>query len=213
MFTTFFATTLIVGMSCALAIPPAISSRAAGDQAAVQLLQIAPTSGTCDGAAYPTECATNVQAAPFLIQAMSDYGITSPPEIAAVLALIAYESGDFKFNTNHFPTPGNPGQGTRAMMMPNFVTEYAQSIPALKDKVVTGTTADQLNANRALVLPDEYTWAAAPWYLTTKCSEVRTQIQTGGEAGFSAYMKCLGVDAGSDRLAYWNRASAAFGLA
>lgn len=85
--------------------------RAAAKTAVDQLLELAPTSNTCDGAAHPDECATNVQAAPYLIDAMSKYKIFSVPEIAAVLSLIVLESGDFKFNRNYFPEPGQPGQG------------------------------------------------------------------------------------------------------
>lgn len=96
---------------------------------------------------------------------------------------------------------------------------YAQSIPALKDKVAAITTAttvaglsdDKLNAIRALVLPDEYSWASGAWFLTSQCASQRTAIQAGGDAGFAAYMGCVGTPVTDDRKAYFTRAVAAFG--
>ncbi|KAH8820424.1 hypothetical protein F5884DRAFT_627030, partial [Xylogone sp. PMI_703] len=211
----------------AAAIPPVtfsierdskLSPRAAGDSAASQILAIAPTSGSCDGAPAPDECATADQAAPYLINAMATYKITSPSEIAAVLSLIAYETDDFKYNINHFP--GNPGQGTRNMQMASYNLMYALSIPQLQHSVASITTtgstsglsSDQLNDIRALVLPDQYSWASAAWFLTTQCQNARPALQAGGQAGFEAYMSCVGTSVTDDRLAYWTRAQAAFGL-
>lgn len=217
MLSNVLTTTLLAGLACAAALPsPRVLSRAT--QAADIILQIAPTSNTCDNAPAAGECATNVQAAPYLISAMTQYGIYSVPEIAAILALISYESGEFKYNTNHYP--GRAGQGTRNMMMPNYVLLYAKSIPALATPLaaittsdsITGLSDDQLNAIRALVLPDAYTWGSGAWFLTTQCASARPALQAGGEAGFAAYMSCLGVTATSDRLAYWTRANTAFGL-
>jgi hypothetical protein len=150
---------------------------------------------------------------------MSSYGVRSAPEIAALLSLIAYETDDFKYNINHYP--GNPGQGTRNMQMANFNLEYALSIPALVGQVqaittqtttTSGLSDDQLNAIRALVLPDQYTWASAAWFYTTKCVSIRSQVQAGGQTGYEAYLGCVGTTATSDRLAYWTRANTAFGL-
>ncbi|KAN0110275.1 hypothetical protein V8E51_006662 [Hyaloscypha variabilis] len=217
---------LFLGVTVSASAIPApsfspLSSRQAGTSAASMLLVIAPTSGSCGDAPAAGECATNVDAAPYLIKAMTDYGITSPPEIAAVLSLIAYESGDFKYNINHYPAPGRPGQGTRNMQMPNYNLMYAQSIPALASQLSTITTAtstsglsdDQLNAIRALVLPDEYSFASGAWFLTTQCVSARPAIQAGGQAGYAAYLSCVGTSATADRLAYWTRANTALGIA
>ena len=103
--------------------------------------------------------------------------------------------------------------------MPNFNLMYAKSIPALKDKLNAITTAsttsglsdDQLNAIRALVLPDEYSWASGAWFLTSQCASARPAIQAGGDAGFAAYMGCVGSPVTPERKAYWDKASAALG--
>ncbi|KAG0648174.1 hypothetical protein D0Z07_5849 [Hyphodiscus hymeniophilus] len=215
---------VLASLGCAATLPIAsftnIHNRQAGSSAATQLLQIAPTSNTCSGAAFPSECATADQAAPYLISAMSTHGITCPPEIAALLSLITYETGDFKYAINHYPAPGRPGQGTRNMQMSNYNLLYARSIPALAPSLAAITTAestdglsdDELNAVRALVLPDEYAWASAAWFLKTQCASVRPQLQAGGQAGFAAYLGCVGTSATSDRLAYWTRANTAMGI-
>ncbi|TVY73516.1 hypothetical protein LSUE1_G003786 [Lachnellula suecica] len=213
-----FIIALLSSLACASAIPKTSKIFSREAQAADMIAAIAPTSNTCSGATAPTECETNTQAAPFLISAMAQYSITNPNEIAGILALIAFESGDFKYNTNHFPAPGRPGQGTRNMQMANFNLMYAKSIPALSTKLsaittassTTGLSDDELNAIRALVLPDEYAWGSAAWFLTTQCASARPALQAGGDAGFNAYMQCVtGAAATSDRLAYWTRATKA----
>ncbi|KUJ08552.1 uncharacterized protein LY89DRAFT_690986 [Mollisia scopiformis] len=199
-----------------------ISTRDSAVTAAAALLQIAPTSGSCSGAPAAGECATNVQAAPYLISAMQQYSIYNLHEVAAVLSVIAYESGEFKYNINHYP--GTPGQGTRNMQMASFNLMYAKSIPALATSLSAITTADstsglstdQVNAIRVLVLPDEYTWASGAWFYSTQCSSsVKSAVQAGGQAGWDAYLGCIGATDSSEssaRLAYWTRANTAFGL-
>ncbi|CAL3966934.1 unnamed protein product [Diplocarpon coronariae] len=191
---------MLAGAACAAGTPRA----ALGSD---QLLAIAPASRTCAGAPVPAECRTNVQAAPFLAAAMAAYHVDAAAEIAAVLSVVAFETGDFKYNTN--VDPGRPGQGTRNMQLASSNLRYAASIPDLAAELRAITTAastdglsnDTLNAIRALVLPDEYAWASP---------RVRAALQAGGQAGFEAYMGCLGVTATPDRLAYWTRATAVF---
>jgi hypothetical protein len=202
-----------------------LTSRAAGSQAVDQILAIAPASKSCSATTKPDECATAEQAAPFLIKAFQDYQIYNSNEIAAVLSLIAFESVDFSFNTNQ--SPGRPGQGTRNMQMPEFNMLYARSISALAPKVDAITTAktveefkaanldnDKLNAIRALVLPNEYSFASAMWFLTTQpqCVAARPKIQAGGDAALDAYMACVGVTADADRKAKFALAKTALGL-
>jgi len=105
------------------------------------------------------------------------------------------------------------------MQMASFNLMYARSIPELAGKLnaittatsTTGLSDDQLNAVRALVMTDEYAWASGAWFLTSQCANVRSAIQAGGDAGFSAYMGCIGTSVTPDRLAYWTRANEAFG--
>ena len=77
---------------------------------AEQIETIAPTSNSCDNPPAVGECATAAQAAPNIAKSFDTYSITSRAEQAAVIGLMAFESGDFKYNKNHFP--GVPGQGS-----------------------------------------------------------------------------------------------------
>lgn len=73
---------------------------------------IMPSSTSCSGRG--DECTTATDAAPYLIDSMAEYGIGSAVEMAGILALIAYESGEmqYKKNTNQ---AANPGRGTANM--------------------------------------------------------------------------------------------------
>jgi hypothetical protein len=196
--------------------PPASSGGGSSDFSAQELLAISPATKDCSGA-DPKECATADTAAPFIAEAFAKYKINAPNEKAAVLSNMLFESGDFKFNINHNPAPGRPGQGTRNMMMPNFVYEYAASIPELADqlkKAAPGiTSGDQLtnasddvkNAVRALVLPNKYSFASGAWFYATKCTDAQKKgLQAPGD-GVSAFVEfaanCVhvGSEVGDDR--------------
>ncbi|KAI1137890.1 hypothetical protein F5Y05DRAFT_65169 [Hypoxylon sp. FL0543] len=182
-----------------------------GISAAAIVAQISPNSKTCDGSA---ECRTADQVGPLLADAMVKYGVYSPGQIAGIIALTAYESVDYKYK--HNVSPGRPGQGTSNMQQFPFNLEYAKSIPELADKVNgvdQNVPDDKKNEVLALVTPDEYNFGSGPWYFTKHCStDVQNALKAGTDAGFQAYMGCVGVVAGEDRLAYWDRAKTAFGL-
>jgi hypothetical protein len=208
--------TLTAGASV---IPTKSHLRAAGDQAAAQILQIVPGAESCANAPAAGECGTAAQAAPYLIQAMLQYQIYHPAEMGALISLMGFETADFKYNVNHYP--GRPGQGTRNMQMPNFNLMYAASIPAVADKLKAITTAstadglstDQLNSMLDLVKVDEYTWASAAWFYSTQCSAaVKAELQKGTDAGWVGYLGCVGVAESAERTAYWTRAKTAFGF-
>lgn len=74
---------------------------------------IMPKSTSCEGADFPNECRTAEQAAPFVAEALIPF---SNAEKAALLALMGYESVDFRYK--HNVSPGVEGQGTANMMMP-----------------------------------------------------------------------------------------------
>lgn len=175
-----------------------------------QILSIAPTSSTCAGAPKLNECRTADQAAAVISSLFNTYGITSPGEMAALVSLMAFESGEFKYNVNYYP--GNPGQGTRNMQSATFNLQYAQSIPALSSSlqaVVGNSNAvrDLLTAN------DVLDFGSAVWFLLTICTEAtRAALQSQGLAGWQSYTSnCIGTAPTADREAYWQRAAQAFG--
>jgi len=191
-----------------LAASSPLFKRAGTDSAASIILKIMPHSASCDPS--NTECRTADQAAPYLINAFSNYKVYTYGEMAAMLALIALESVEMQYKHN---LAGNPGQGTSNMQMATFNAAYAISIPALAPCVAkAGGDPNQI---LACVTPDEYNFGSAPWYYTTKCSQdVRSKLQdnTQLEAGWAAYLQCVGTADTSQRDAYWKAAKAAFGL-
>jgi len=147
-----------------------------------QLLDIAPGSKTCDGPNTENECGTADTALPNINAAFSKYSISTIGEAAAILSIMAFESVDFKFNRNQFP--GNPGQGTKAMLMPNFIIEYAQSLSISTDDIQPGLNAGNIgnqdkeirNKVLDLVLSDDKTYGSAAWYYSAKCDDT---VKTG----------------------------------
>ncbi|KAI9040937.1 uncharacterized protein KD926_007611 [Aspergillus affinis] len=176
---------------------------------AQQIEAIAPTSNTCDGAPIPEECATSEQAALNIAKSFETYEVTSPAEQAAVIGLMAFESGDFKYNHNQ----GNPGQGTRNMQSPAFNAQYAASLTSIADQAVA-LAADPVGLLNLLVGDETIDFGSGAWFLTTQCTpDVRTQLQTGSAAGWAAFVSgCVGTDASGDRQAYWQRAAEALGV-
>ncbi|KAI9831416.1 MAG: hypothetical protein M1826_003589 [Phylliscum demangeonii] len=182
-----------------------------------ELLAIAPTAHTCDGAPFADECRTAAQAAPWINAGLAQYNLTSAGEMAAVVSLMAYESGDFKYQKNHFPAPGRPGQGTRNMQSAAYNVRYARSIPDLRAPLsaivpdpaavdISSLSAASLNAIRQLVLQtDRDDFASAAWFLATQCpAAVREGVRSQGQAGWEAYLtQCIGTTVTDDRRASW----------
>ncbi|KAH8431281.1 uncharacterized protein LDX57_008943 [Aspergillus melleus] len=178
---------------------------------AQQIEAIAPTSNTCDGAPNPDECATSEQAALNIAKSFETYEVTSPAEQAAVIGLMAFESGDFKYNRNHYP--GVPGQGTRNMQSPAFNAQYAASLSGIADQAVS-LAADPAGLLDLLLEDEAKDFGSGAWFLTSQCTpDVRTQLQSGSVDGWASFISgCVGTEASGDRQAYWQRAVEALGV-
>jgi hypothetical protein len=181
----------------------AVSAPVTGPLTADIITAIAPNSASCASAAFADECRTAAQAAPHINDSFNKYGITSTAEQAAVLSIMLYESSSFQYNKNHYPEPGRPGQGTRNMQSPALNLEYAQSLLAA-DKVAQANQAGPA-AVLELVSGDDYSFGSAAWFLTTQCTmNVRSELQTGSKAGWSAYLtQCVGTTDTEDRDTIW----------
>ena len=172
-----------------------------GEVTAAQILAIAPQSA-CNNANFPDECSTSEIAAGRLNEAFATYGLTTLGQKAAMIAYGAFESSGFAFNRNHYP--GRPGQGTKTMFMFPQVYKFALSIPELKPQVITlspgGVEAtvtfdnyenifspDAQQKIRELVLPDQYTFRSAPWFLTAECA-ASVQGLNNGVQGWTDFM-------------------------
>ncbi|KAH6966960.1 heme peroxidase [Fusarium venenatum] len=154
--------------------------------------------------------------APFLINAFKDYDIYDPKMMAAVLALMAFESGDFQYKRNQ--VPGRPGQGTANMQMANFNLLYAKAIPELAPKFegvdsVEGMSDDDLNKLLDAVTVDKYNFASGAWFLATQCKQdVKDAFKKDADEGFKVYIEeCVGTEV-EPRLEVFGVAKEAFGL-
>ena len=208
--------TLALPAAAVLQLATVTAAAAAPPTKAADIIKIiAPGSVSCP--ATEPDCRTADQAADHLISGMSAYKLCTVNEIAAVLALMAFESVDFRYKHNVYP--GRPGQGTANMQMANYNLLYAKSLDGVKEKVadvksVDGLAPDKLNYILSLVTPDEHNFASGPWFLTTQCpTSVRDALKKNIDSGFEAYMGCVGVSVTEERKAYLTRAKKAFGLA
>ena len=98
-------------------------------------------------------------------------------------------------------------------MSADFIKQYAASFPELKDGLAAAGT--DLIKILDLVTPDKYNFGSGAWYYHTICdTATKEALRQGTEAGWAAYSKCVGVPADDEgRVAYWNTAKKAFGLA
>ena len=99
------------------------------------------------------------------------------------------------------------------MQSPTYNSKYAADIPALAGKL-SSVSGDPTGVLDLLLADEEYDFGSGAWFLTTQCSaSVRAQLQTGSEAGWTAYItSCVGTDANDNRKAYWTRAIQALGV-
>jgi hypothetical protein len=166
---------------------------------------IMPSSGSCSGAEFPDECATAEHAAPFVAHGWTTYNINSRGAQAATLALMAYESGEFKFNQAHFPP--TPGKGTRNMQSPTFNVKYAAAVFG------SSSSSDPITALNSM-LPDQYSFASASWFLAMQCPTVLRQFASDPDGAWTEYLgsSCIDTTDNSQRDAYWVSAKAALGV-
>ncbi len=174
---------------------------------AAQVLAVAPTSGSCEGAPAAGQCRTAEQAAPMILNSFRAYGITSPNEMAAILSTIAFESGDFKYD---LPTNGEAGKGTRNMQSAAFNLKFAMSIPGLGDK---SSSVNPSGILEVLTANDAYSFGSAAWFESTQCGPTtRSGLAGGSLAGWQTYITgCLRATPSTERQVYWQRAVHALG--
>jgi len=178
-----------------------------GDLTTAQVLAAAPQSSGCTSSGG--ECTSAEEATPLINNAFESYGMKTLGQKAALLATMTFESSDFLYNTEQSTGPGKAGQGTKAMLPFQNLYKYAVAIPALQDQVnglMGSVTAEQItdstptddvkNAVRALVLPNDYTFGAAPWFLSNVCGTTATTLSSDAANGFANYAGADCLDAG-----------------
>lgn len=182
----------------------AASTGAVSDTDVKIVLAAAPKSNTCDGAPEAGQCATAQDAAPKIIAALETYKMTTPGEQAGLLAWMAFESGDFKYNIAKFNNPP-AGKGSRCMMSPDFNAEYAKTV---------GDNEADPGAMLKKLIADGHEWDACAWYYSAKCDDtVKKGAQAGTLAGHLAFLKdCVNTEVTDARKTYWTNTAKAFGL-
>ncbi|KAK4507733.1 hypothetical protein PRZ48_001468 [Zasmidium cellare] len=182
-----------------------------GTITAQNLIDLAPSTATCDTTAqFGDECRTASIAAPAIAQSFTDYTVTSFGAQAALVSIMLFESGDFKYSRNHFPAPGRPGQGTRNMQSADFNALYAEDLAAkgtcgLTTAKVEAAKAEGPDAVLALVNTDRLGFASAAWFLRTQCTPaIEEGLAAATEDGYNAYLtECIGTTSTEDRIEGW----------
>ena len=174
------------------------------------LITIAPDTASCDGAPFPEECASASVAAPNIAQSFSLFNIDSFGAQAALVAIMLFESGDFKYKVNHFP--GVAGQGTRNMQSPAFNTKYADWIAVNgQDTSITQGSVAAASSDPAALLDlintDRWSFASAAWFVSTQCDASQIQaLGDGSQSSFESYLTgCVGTTVTEDRIAGWKK--------
>ncbi|KAJ2632980.1 hypothetical protein H4R22_000837 [Coemansia sp. RSA 1290] len=143
--------------------------------------------GLCENPS-DTSCANNKRALVALNNAAKTYGITERNEMVAIVSLMAFESGSWQYNTNLYP--GRPGQGTKAMLMYDFVYEYAKELypDKVQDSWAKTDSNSTKNQVRELVLNDNDSFGSGFWYLAKKAPAYHnTQKLDGNLDSFKQY--------------------------
>lgn len=206
----------------AAALTLGLASAASAQLSAVPIIEaIAPLSKDCSspppyiGNQPKDQCRTAEQLAGSLISAFFTHGVYSVKQMAAVVALMAFESGDFEYKLNQ--VEAHHGQGTANMQSPAFNLKYGRSIPDLAEQfkqfpaTVDGMSPEQLDKMVLLLTDDKYNFGSGPWFLMNECgADVRSLLDSNPDAGFAAYMGCVGVTVDDKRNQYWQRAKSAF---
>jgi len=173
---------------------------------AQELQEISSATASCTEEESKTgECADAARAAPAINRSFEKYGIQTPGEQAALIALMIFESGSFKYNKNHHP--GVPGQGTRNMQSPAYNAKYATDLFGA-DVVSQAQAAGGVEAVLQLVSGDDESFGSAAWFLATQCSQdQKTGLASGSYQGWVAYLtSCIGTTDTPERDAGWQAA-------
>ncbi|KAJ2642472.1 hypothetical protein GGF44_001651 [Coemansia sp. RSA 1694] len=159
-----------------------------------------------------SECATNKQAVIGIDAGIKKFKVTRRGEIVASIAWMLFESGGWKFNINH--TPGTIGQGTRCMMMWEFISEYAESIfPEEYKKLLGSETAEKATDKVKtsvinLVLTNNISFSAAFWFLVNKAPTYynnEAKLRDGNLEDFKEYVtKGIVTTWTAEREKIWN---------
>ncbi|KAJ1722226.1 hypothetical protein LPJ53_003325 [Coemansia erecta] len=144
------------------------------------------------------QCSTNADAVDPINNAIAKYGMTRRGEIVAVVANMLFESGAWSENINSGNSEG--GQGTRCMMMWNYVSQYAQELhPDEYEQLMGSSSGDADSASASvrtkvmdLVLDPDDTFGSGFWYLVTVATTYHnsdSKLRDGNVDDFKDYVE------------------------
>ena len=94
---------LLTTLTILLALAAAIPLKPSNTLTAASILKISPSTRSCDNPPAAGECRTATQATPYIALSFTNFGITAFAEQAALVALMLYESGSFKYSVESLP--------------------------------------------------------------------------------------------------------------
>ncbi|KAJ2718161.1 hypothetical protein GGI07_005864 [Coemansia sp. Benny D115] len=159
------------------------------------------------------QCVSNADAIDPINKAIAKYNITRRGEIVAVIATMLMETGGWTENTNHYGA--EPGQGTRCMMMWEWVSVYAKELyPEEYAKLMGDYASDPDSAPddlketvRDLVLQPDDTFGSGFWYLVTAAPKYHgdeSKLRDGNLEDFKDYViNGVIADWDADRQSWW----------
>ncbi|RKP37166.1 hypothetical protein BJ085DRAFT_17209 [Dimargaris cristalligena] len=167
---------------------------------------------------HQAECRTPAQILDPLNANFAQYGITTVGQKAALISIMDFESGSFRYSTNL--NVDHAGQGTFSQMMFPHIKEYVQSIPelaapyaALTEGVTDlDTNKEVMNKVLALVTVDKYNVGAACWYLAKSAgcgAKTLKVLEATTEEAYRTYLtECINTTVTDDRISGWKRTMA-----
>ncbi|KAH7021676.1 hypothetical protein B0J12DRAFT_714548 [Macrophomina phaseolina] len=193
---------------------PPVERTSTTEEGRRSLVTIAPGTSSCHSASvFIDECRTASEAAQPILDSFDKYQIANTNERAALIALMLYESGEFKYNWSHFVNGEIShmlGKGTRNMQSAKYNEEYARTLfPS--EEVDSAKSSGGADGVLQLVSRDSTSFASAAWFLVSQCdSSVRSGLQAGTRDGLERYVSdCIGGTIDQSRLDYWTKTKAA----
>ncbi|KAJ2718162.1 hypothetical protein GGI07_005865 [Coemansia sp. Benny D115] len=192
-----------VGAPASSSLPTSLSAEIGSSNGPVTVEQLnsanpkAAEESFCNGSSSSGDsgCSTNADAVGPINNAISKYSITRRGEIVGVVANMLFESGGWAENVN-----ANPGQGTRCMMMWNYISTYANELHPKEYASLIGSSAGSpdsasdsvKNKVRELVLNPDDTFASGFWYLVTVATKYHgdeSKLRDGNLDDFKDYVE------------------------
>lgn len=151
---------------------------------------------------------------PYIVPALTEFGITTPARIAAFLAQVAHESGEYRYMEEIADGSAYEGRSDLGNTFPGDGTKYKGhgpiQITGRANHALCGAALGlDLVAFPTLITLPQYGTRSAGWFWK---SRGLNELADGGD--FEAITRRIngGTNGWDDRVRYWERAKAVLGL-